>query len=167
MPTDEQLLQRPDESAGWGLTLNLDLHTGGIDLGITDVFQRMRWQRLLIWRRIELRRLQTLPGVHQNVANMVTPNAIAPALDEDHARPAMSVDGSRRSERNARMQDTHLFVFKQECVVARCGDQGIQRVRPWPRLFSCARRLRHLSLSNSAFRGNTPEFWGTDNKNLI
>ena len=56
---------------------------------------------------------------------MVAPNAIAPTLDKDHARPAMSVDGSRRSGRNARMQYTHLFVFKKECVVAACGDHGI------------------------------------------
>jgi hypothetical protein len=130
MPADEQLLQRPAESTGRRLTLDLDLHAGGIDLRITKVFKRMRWQRLLPCRRIEFRRLQALAGVHQNLAKMVTPNAIAPTLDEDHARPAMSVDGSRCSRRNARMQYTDLFVFKQERVVAGRGDHGVQRLRP-------------------------------------
>src|SRR5271166_1673700 len=167
MPADEKPFQRPTENASWGLTLNLDLHTGGVDLGITDVFQRMRWQRLLPCRRIEFRSLQTLPVVHQDVSKMVAPNAIAPTLDEDHARPAMSVDGSRPSGRNARLQYTHLFVFKQKCVVAGCGDHGIQRLRPWPPLFRCARRLRHLSLSAFACRSSTPGLWRTDAKNFI
>src|SRR5271157_434692 len=81
----EHSSQRPSESTSRGLTLSLDLHTDGADLGITEVFQRMRWQRLLPCGRIEFRRLQALPGVHQNVAKMVTPDAIAPTLDEDHA----------------------------------------------------------------------------------
>jgi len=127
---------------------------------MTDVFQRMRWERLLPCRRIEFRRLQTLPLVHQNVAKTVTPDAIAPTLDEDHARPAMSVDGSRPSGRNARMQYTHFSVFKKESVIVGCGCQGVQRVRPWPRLFSAARRLRHHSLSAFACRNNTPGFGG-------
>src|SRR5271165_2693851 len=96
--TDEKPLRQTIDKASRGLALSLDLHTGGVDLGIADIFQRMRWQRLLPCRRIEFRHLQGVPRVHQNVAKMVTPDALAPALDEDHARPAMSVDGSRRSE---------------------------------------------------------------------
>jgi len=132
-----------------GLTIHLYFHAGGIDLDIADVFQRMRWQRLLPCRRIEFRSLRSLPVVHQNVSKMVAPNAIAPTLDEDHARTAMHVDGSRPSGRNPRTQYTHSFVFKQESVIVGCGDQGVQRVPPWPRLFRCARRLRHHSLSHS------------------
>ena len=99
---------------------------------------------------------------HQDVSKMVAPNAIAPTLDKDHARPAMSVDGSRRPGRDASMQYTHLFVLKQECVVAGSGDHGIQRLRPWPRQLRCARRLRHLSSLCPASRTNTPGLKRTD-----
>ena len=139
----EHSSQRPSESTSRGLTLSLDLHTDGADLGTTDVFQRMRRQRLLPYGRIDFRCLQASPGVHQNVAKMVTPDAIAPTLDKEHARPTMSVDGSRRSGRNTCMQYTHVFVFEQEWVVVGCGDQSIQRIRPQPSLLYSARRIRH------------------------
>jgi len=162
MLTNEHLLQRPAESAGRSRTLHLYFHTRGVDFGITNVFQRMRRQRLLPGRRVQFRHLQTLPRVHQDVSKMVAPNAIAPTLDKDHARPAMSVDGSRRPGRDASMQYTHLFVLKQECVVAGSGDHGIQRLRPWPRQLRCARRLRHLSSLCPASRTNTPGLKRTD-----
>jgi hypothetical protein len=76
--------------------------------------RRQRWHALGTWG---LGRISSVAAVEQNLAFLIPPDKVAPALQVSHAAPSMTVQRNYISRRNAGMKNAYLFVFQQELMV--------------------------------------------------
>jgi len=93
--------------------------------------RRQRWHALGTWG---LGRISSVAAVEQNLAFLIPPDKVAPALQVSHAAPSMTVQRNYISRRNAGMKNAYLFVFQQELMVRWRSGERIKRVWPRPEL---------------------------------
>lgn len=76
--------------------------------------------------------LSRLTAIEKNLASVVSPNEMAPALDVSESTPAMGVQRDDIARRNRSAKHPNAVVFQQDRVMSRCGNDGIERIRPGP-----------------------------------
>src|SRR5258705_3803129 len=70
-------------------------------------------------------------GIENGISLVVSPNEIARTEDVEHTRPAMRVNRNGLARLDARVQDSHSLVFKQDFMMIWRSNHCIQRVRPF------------------------------------
>lgn len=90
----------------------------------------MRRQRWLPLRFIEDRFLRELASVEQYGALGVATKEVAPCVDEQNTRPAMSMNGHDLAGRKLSLDYAHAFVLEYKTVVSRGSDERIQGIGP-------------------------------------
>ena len=65
--------------------------------------------------------------------------------------PAVGVDWDGIADGDACVEDAHPFIFEDQRVVVRRGDDGVEFGRPGPRFFHDLEQLRELVHGESRF----------------
>lgn len=88
-----------------------------------------------------LRRRADRATVEEEISLVVAPQKIALPCHVDCGRPLVRVHRHKLARRDAHFEDAHALVFKQQLVMLRRGNDGIERIgpRPWLLWLLCAR----------------------------
>jgi hypothetical protein len=72
------------------------------------------------------RRFSGLAAIEQNIATLIPPDEVTPALHIREATPTVGMQGDYIACRNRGMKNAHAVIFEQECVMLRRGHQCVE-----------------------------------------
>ena len=109
--------------------MDLAFDTDEAKLGRADVFESVSGHG---WRpdRRAFDGLHEGSAIHKYNAGGISADAVAPAQQQKGAGPAMGMQRCCITRGDPDLEHPYRFVFKEQNVVARCGNQGIKLVRP-------------------------------------
>ncbi|MGA6986421.1 MAG: hypothetical protein WBZ01_10230 [Terriglobales bacterium] len=72
------------------------------------------------------RRFSRLAAIEQNIATLISPNEVTPALHIREATPTVGMQRDDIACRDPGMKNAHAIIFEQKCVMLRRGRQRIE-----------------------------------------
>jgi len=100
-----------------------------VDLGVADVFDRVRRKKLEEVGGTARRHIAAVEG---HVAVLVAANEVAELDGAINRRPAMRMHRHRIAHGNARIQHAHALILKKQLMMLGRGDHRVQRIGPRP-----------------------------------
>jgi len=138
----------------------LQLDSENPQIGVSDVFDRVRWQRFAPDHRRNIWMWPGLPRVENDPASFVAAHMFAPTLQEENAWPTMGVHRNRFATSNPRFQDPDAVVLEYLAMISWGGHKRVQTGSmpcTFPRQYSFRSKLPRLCAAVSQVQGSRDE----------
>jgi len=112
--------------------LNFELKI--VDFLLANILDGVWWQWIEGDRGIQFWDFRGLASVENNIAGGVATDEVTPTRHEQDCGPAVGMQGHDLARQDAGLDEANSIVFEKQRVVVGRGDQGVERVRPGPRL---------------------------------